>query len=328
MNGMPGLTDVAHCYRRFLDREVENATVAAMQAAGARDLWELIDRVRHSPEAIRRAIGRACRDVAGIYDPLAVELEMPAGARAQLVAETVALWHRQGLGVQHRWLTRDRPRYDARSAARNRDLLFGQGAAEAGRLEALCARHRIALDAETVFVALGDEALRMADALAPRMRRYVAVEVAGAGLSAALGDIAARPLVRAEAMSLAAFLAVPCDGSFFHSVMTLQYAPPPVAQALLDACLARVRPGGHACFQLVCQLYDYRFDPVAYRAGEGGNEEGEIHALPQHHVFALLAAHGFTPLEVLPDGSAGPLGIGYTFLAHKPIDRSTAIPAM
>jgi hypothetical protein len=43
----------------------------------------------------------------------------------------------------------------------------------------------------------------------------------------------------------------------------------------------------------------------------------EMHALPQHEVFKILYQNQCCPLEVIPDGKAGPSGVSLTFLAYK-----------
>jgi hypothetical protein len=126
-----------------------------------------------------------------------------------------------------------------------------------------------------------------------------------------------RRIANASLMLLQDYLSDDSLSDVFFSVIVLQHNPPPIIRDLLDACLARVTPGGLAYFQVPCHLYNYSFSVADYLAGNGQAEEMEIHAIPQREIFAMLARHGFTPIEVTPDDRVGSIGFSYTFLARK-----------
>ncbi len=76
MDRPPTLNDVAQCYRLFLERDVENASMAVMRMADTPTLWELIRRFAASSEAARRRIHRASGPIAEMYDPAGICLDV------------------------------------------------------------------------------------------------------------------------------------------------------------------------------------------------------------------------------------------------------------
>jgi SAM-dependent methyltransferase len=72
-----------------------------------------------------------------------------------------------------------------------------------------------------------------------------------------------------------------CD--VFFSLIVLQHNPPPIIKYILDKCLAAVRPGGIAYFQVPTSPVGYSFKVDHYLASNA--PEMEMHALPMHQVF-------------------------------------------
>lgn len=102
---------------------------------------------------------------------------------------------------------------------------------------------------------------------------------------------------------------------FFYSIIVLQHNSPPIQKAILDAILGKIRPGGGALFQIPTDLLNYTFDAESYLASK--DEVMEVHALPRHVVFELLAKHGLEIRDVAADGFTGLYG-SETFYAVKP----------
>jgi hypothetical protein len=105
---------------------------------------------------------------------------------------------------------------------------------------------------------------------------------------------------------------------FLFSRIVLQHNPPPVQCAMLSRLFARLAPGGAALFQLVTRIHGYAYALEADLARPDGGME--MHALPQEHVFALMAEAGLVPVEVQEDSAAGDRAIhrSHVFLARKP----------
>lgn len=311
----PTLSDVVRSYRLFLGRDVETTAVAAHHVATSDSVWELIERIWASPEAVRRRIGEAACALAATDEADAASLSATPDQLARIFTEVEADWARRGFGSRHRWLLRDRPRYDARSIQWNLARALETGRHEAAALGGLFSRTGLRLDPAASVAVLGEEAFRLAGALTAGP--YLGIAPGPEETEAARAALAERGLPDAQLTTVTQFRSRAAGYDLFYSVMALQYAPPPMSSALLGRALEQVRPGGFAYFQLACQLHDYRFDAAAYLAGDGRDPHGEIHALPQHQVLALLDRHGFAPIEVKLDGALGPIGVSYAFFARK-----------
>ncbi len=120
-----------------------------------------------------------------------------------------------------------------------------------------------------------------------------------------------------ELTRLMDLLHAPREFDILYSILVLQHNPPPVMYWLLDSFLSNLNPDGYAFFQVPCYLDNYDFDAGAYLAGDGRLNSMEMHALPQNYVFKLLAKHGMTPIELLPNPRIGPIGFSFSFLAGK-----------
>jgi len=328
MDRPPSWNDVAQCYRLFLERDVEDASVALMQLAGAPALWDLIHRFAISTEAMRRRIHRASGHISDMYDPSVVETEVSDAQREELLERTLARWERCGRGFAYDHLFRDPRLFDDRSARWNREKRFEFGHEELERLFVTARRNRVALKPDASVLALGCDIAFLGAAVADRLGPFVGVEAGGAAFVQGCAALRERGTQHAELLPLRSFLDTAierertCD--IFYSVMLLQHAPPPVSFMLLDTGLGHLNPGGYAYFQVPCHIYDYRFAADAYLSGFSEmDNSGEIHALPQAHILRLLAHHGLVPIEVLPEPRLGPMGFSFTFFARK---RGRAAP--
>lgn len=316
------LNDVAECYRLFLERDVEDASTAVMQMAEVSNLWELINRFAVSTEAIRRKVNRASGFISDIYDPSQVDPSASDAQREDLLTDTLARWERCGRGFAYDQIFRDPRLFADRSGKWNREKRLEIAQEELQRMFIALHRNGITLPPHFSVLALGCEIAFLAAAIAHWHGRFLGLEISRSALEQGISVLEERSVTAGELISLRAFLeSAPFDDwqrhDIFHSVMLLQHAPPPVALMLLHICLGRIKPGGHAYFQVPCQIYDYGFKTAEYLSAKSNSDAGEIHALPQSYVLQLLARHGFVPLEILPDQRIGPAGLSFTYLARK-----------
>lgn len=323
MDRSPTLDDVAQCYRLFLEREVESATIAVMQMADAPTLWELINRFAISAEAMRRKVHHASRLISDTYDPSLVRMEVSDAQRKELVTRTLARWERNGRGLAYDHFFRDPRLFDDRSVKWNREKRFEIGHEELERVLVAGHRNGIAFAPDASVLALGCEVSFLAAAVKQRLGRFTGIEVSGTALAQGRAALEECVFPAAELISLRSFLdSVPANGGLnydiFYSVMLLQHAPPPVSLMLLHTCLSRINPGGYAYFQVPCHIYDYGYDSHDYLSvWSESDDSGEIHALPQTYILELLARHGLVPIEILPEQRLGPMGLSFTFFARK-----------
>ena len=108
------------------------------------------------------------------------------------------------------------------------------------------------------------------------------------------------------------FLSGACSG--------LYHNPPPLIKYLLSRLLRALRPGGVAYFQIPTYRKDYTFNLHDYltKICEGGEDDMEMHVMPQKDVFEVIYAENCHVLEVQPDNLANSLdNISNTFLVQK-----------
>lgn len=322
MDRPPTLNDVAQCYRLFLERDVESTSIAVMQVADALALWDLINRVASSTEAMRCRIHRASGHISDLYDPSVVETEASDAQLEALLERTLARWERCGRGFAYDHLFRDPRLFDDRSEKWNREKRFEFGYEELERMFVAGRRNGVAFEPGASVLAFGCDIAFLGAAVSDRLGHFAGVEAGGAAFEQGRDALQERGIQRAELLPLRSFLDAELEArrtcDIFYSVMLLQHAPPPVSLLLLDVGLGRINPGGYAYFQAPCHIYDYQFATDAYLSTlPETDNSGEIHALPQACILRLLARHGMVPIEVLPEQRLGPMGFSFTFFAQK-----------
>lgn len=309
--------DVAACYRTFLGRDPESEEVMQAHLAARPGLWDLVAHVRAAAEAQRRSIEGACEAISAQQDSRAVVTEASDADLTLLTGHIRNVWSRYGREEAYYSVLTNPAYLSERLGVADIEAFFDTGRDEVDRFEEVCRRNRIEPDRSWSVTELGCGVGRVGEAFASRFASYLGVDISADHLAIARRRFADQALQNTTLCLLEDFLAGCSTPDVFFSVIVLQHNPPPIIHRLLDACLARVKPGGIAFFQVPCHLYEYAFSLTDYIAGKGRKETMEIHPLPQREVFALLARHGFTPIEVTPDDRIGPIGFSYTFLARK-----------
>lgn len=310
------LMDVARVHRLVLHRDLDNVG-AAMPYLQAGSLCDLIETLWATPEAEFVRLAETLRFVPILQDQLPPEVRATDEQIEQLYEAVVERWARTGLGRFQWWFRRDEQRYDERSPRWNIELIVQAAYQEAAIFLSRCARHGWTPQGDTAITVLGVEAFRLAPALAPQFGAYKGIELRPKDVAIGGECLASHDIGNAELASIAGQRgALPaCD--LFYSVGALQYAPPPMMIDLLDAALRSLNEGGLAYVQLPCQIHGYAFDTERYLAGEGRDPSGEIHAIRQQDVLALMERHGLAVLEVFPDGALERFGLSYVFLGRK-----------
>ncbi|MDG2527286.1 class I SAM-dependent methyltransferase [Caulobacter endophyticus] len=309
--------DVEACYRTFLGRDCETPETAKAHLADAPSVWALVDRFRASAEARRYRIHAAAQDICQDQDGRGVDLTLDEAQAQALSAQVEAVWSRYGREEAF-FSVLTNPRYLS-SALRDEHIeeFYATGATEVERFIEACRRNGVEPHPAWSVLELGCGVARMGEAFAQRFSTYAGVDISAGHLALARDRLRDRGVRNATLRLLPDFLAADDGYDVFFSVIVLQHNPPPIIHKLLDISLRRLNPGGYASFQVPCFLYGYQFETSRYLAEADRPEIMEMHALPQRHVFDLLARHGLHPIEVVPDGRIGSIGVSYSFLARK-----------
>ncbi len=311
------LFDVEACYRNFLGRDCESPAAAAGHLSDAPSVWTLIERFRASSEAKKRGIYVASRQIRRDQDARGVNLALDGAQADALTAQVEKVWSRYGREEAF-FSVLTNPRY--LSGVLNDqgvEEFYATGVAEVDRFLTICRRNDVEPQAAWSVLELGCGVARLGEPFACRFASYDGVDVSAGHLAIARDRLHSRHVANARLRLLADFLNSDDGYDVFYSVIVLQHNPPPIIHRLLDAALGRLNPGGYAFFQVPCFLYDYQFDADGYLAQRDRAEAMEMHALPQKHVFELLARHGLQLIEVTPDDLIGPIGFSYSFFARK-----------
>jgi SAM-dependent methyltransferase len=255
--------------------------------------------------------------------PIRVDVDAAAEDLARLVARVEATWSAYGEADAH-WSVLTEERFRSGRIAETREDFYRTGEHSVARLEALLARHGLSLGALGHVTDYGCGVGRVAAAIARRGPAVAAVDISAGHLALAAEHLVEQGLDRVETRRIARLAEI--DGlpetDLFFSTIVLQHNPPPVIAEILRRALARVRPGGLACFQVPTYRTGYDYDLARDLAGAPGAME--MHVLPQEAVFAALDHAGFVPLEVMADDLVGnPDFESRVFLARR---RAAAAP--
>ena len=309
--------DVAHCYRTFLGREMAGPEEGAIHLGDGPEIWTLVERFVQAPENQLNEVFRASQYIQSRQDSRDIDLRLDDRQREALTAHIESVWRRYGREDAY-FSVMTNPAYRSDRITRaGIDHFYETGQAELVRFENICCRNGVETNPAWSVYELGCGVARVGAAFAASFAGYLGVDISAEHLDLARERLDQQGAGEARLMLLSEFLQQDAGYDLFYSTIVLQHNPPPIIHQLLDESLARLRPGGYAYFQLPCYLEGYRFDVDSYLSGVGQSDTMEMHALPQKEVFALLARHGLTPLEVAPDASIGPIGISYAFLARK-----------
>ena len=310
--------DVINGYALLLGRAPTSEEIEA-DLARAEDLWTWISRIAASREAERYQLDRLSAIHMEQPERQRIEVEVAGETIATLLRHIEGVWSRLGDSAPY-WsvLSAEEYREDCLTAAKVEEF-YRSGADDVARFEAICRRNDIAIDHNRTVLELGCGLGRIGEHFARRYRHYIGVDISPTHLQRARRRFGEQSIANATLLPLADFLAQSPSFDVFYSFLTLQHSPPPVMFHLLRQCLARLRPGGCAFFQLPCDLYDYEFRVADYLCEIETDPDGEMemHALPQRHVFRALTECQVTPLEIIPWPCIEPIGFSYVFIGQK-----------
>jgi SAM-dependent methyltransferase len=309
--------DVVNCYRLFLGRDPESAEVVAHHLSSKPTIWGLVQAFTTSDEAALFNIDRACAAICGRQDARGVDVHIPDDAAAKLNAHISEVWSKYGRENAF-FSVLTNPDYLAKRITDEvKEDFYATGAIDVRFFDEVCQRNAIELPPSRTVLDLGCGVGRIGEHLAQRFESYVGVDISSEHLAIAQRRLHAKKLLNTQFSLLSDELKSTRQFDIFYSNIVLQHNPPPIIYRILDAFLPRLNSGGIGYFQLPCYLYNYSFNVADYLNGKGMRSDMEMHALPQRYVFELLAKHGLTPVEVIPNPRIGPIGYSYSFLASK-----------
>lgn len=298
------LEDVRAAYRLILGREPENEAVLSRHLAQVPTLSALRARFLNSEE-FRGATPGGDKPVMLPLAPDALPVEVAADpARLQAMLErTGSYWAQVGQEAPH-WSVLTNEIYLPDRIAETKGAFYATGAVDADLVRRTLRRHGLDPAHLPRCVEYGCGVGRATLALAAIFQRVVGCDISRPHLDLARAEAARRGL--ANVAWHHSSIAAPMPGgtwNFWYSRIVLQHNPPPVIAHLLRLAFAGLAPGGIALFQVPTHFQNYRFSIDAHLQ-DPRPPTMEMHALPQHHIFALAAEAGLEVLEVREDTHA------------------------
>jgi len=312
--------DVLWCYRLILGREPESESVVEA-CLKSRDLASLRASFFRSPEFLKEA--PSARSAQCTLLPLdlpnnPVEYNATATQLADCIAKIKASWSHLGITKPH-FSVLTNQKFLPENLSENEGAFWSSGEEEAGRVEKMLARHDFTALSTRVCVEYGCGVGRVTEGLARRFARVHGYDISQGHLSLALQRSQETGVSNCQFHLCSDNLLEqlePCD--FFYSRIVFQHNPPPVIYQLIRNALRALNPNGIAIFQVPTYRLNYRFSISEWLATEHVLDM-QMHCLPQHVVFSIIADENCGVLEVREDGSTGALDkyISNMFVVRK-----------
>jgi SAM-dependent methyltransferase len=237
--------------------------------------------------------------------PMQVAVDASPEELSAMLAHIETRWRELGDDAPH-WSVITNFDFAPQNIAANETRFYETGAVDVHMLRQTAARCGVTVDRTGRCFELGCGVGRDSVWLAQEFAEVVAADVSPPHLRLAAEALARLHVenVRLVRLDSLALEAIPKFDVFF-SVLVLQHNPPPVAAALLDTVLRKLRPGGIASFQVPTYGPAYRFSVAEYLSRMDSRAGMEMHLLPQPAVFEILRRNGCDLLECREDGAVG-----------------------
>jgi 2-polyprenyl-3-methyl-5-hydroxy-6-metoxy-1,4-benzoquinol methylase len=302
-------------YRVLLGREPESEAVVEAKLRGSRTPESVLKGFVASPEFKWRH-GRTMEIIKdGLAAPRSrIETDVTPVQREALFRRIHAQWSALG-ETEPYWSVVTDERFKRANLDQHQREFFEGGKRAAALLDAFAARAGVRIPRGRCLE-LGCGVGRVTIPLAARFDSITALDVSSGNLEICRNHLAQAGTTNVETRLLSRLEDLERIEPFdvFYSLIVLQHNPPPIIKFILRRILRKARPGGLAFFQVPTNPIGYTFDTDAYLASPV--PVMELHALPMHEVFGLLAENGFRPLEVILDGWTAQYG-SHTFFAIK-----------
>ena len=299
--------EVTWAYRMLLGREPESEVVLnhyATQLDSRQALRALFMQSAEFDEAVQQLPARS--KPAALSGPaMAVQMDAAPDKLEALFDKISQQWHHLGDTEPH-WSVLTSQSYLQNNIQDSARAFYASGVSELAVFDATLARVGLAGRHFATCVELGCGVGRVTAALAQRCDQVWGVDISASHLQLAAAHMAEQGLVNVhlhQAMGVDGVAPVP-SFDLLYSRIVLQHNPPPVMHRMLSLLLQRLTPGGVAYFQVPTYHAGYRFSIDEYLAAENTTSM-EMHYLPQHELFKLVAQCNCQVLEVREDDAIG-----------------------
>ena len=204
------------------------------------------------------------------------------------------------------WSTITQPQYHLDQFEGSRQQFYDSGKYVLDIFMATMRRNNINPNLIQSVLEVGCAVGRVTQFLANSFPKVIAADISAPHIAIAKAQMAAQHISNVEFIHWddpRALYQLPSVDAIL-SVITLQHNPPPVMAWILKNLLACLNPGGVAYIQIPTYRNGYLFETERYLQTAQPNTL-EMHFLPQHAVFRIVADADCTCLEIREDGMVG-----------------------
>ena len=310
-------------YRLMLGRDPESDEVINHVCQNTHSIQALRDLFIKSPEFVQRmgeimGTPQSVRHRHPFHLPqIPVETEVSAEVLDQMFQRIHKEWDHLG-NTEPYWSVVTQPQYYQAEFEAYREQFFTSGNHNCQLFLAALRRCGVNPSELHTCLEIGCGVGRVTAYLAAAFSQVIANDISGPHIALAKQHMDGKGNVSYQQLATLDQLSQLPQVDAIFSLITLQHNPPPIMAWMLRTLLSSLRPGGVAYFQLPTYRTGYLFEVERYLHSAPPNTL-EMHYLPQHEVFRLVAETGCLCLEVREDGMVGAEDqmLSNTFLVQK-----------
>lgn len=249
-----------------------------------------------------------------------VEVTVSDTALAQMFERIHQAWEFLGETDPY-WSVVTQPQYHLDQFATHKEQFFKSGKYSADLFFSALRRNHVNPNLIGLCLEVGCGVGRITNYLAQTVEQVLGADISAHHLDIAREHLTKEGRTNVTLKQLADIQALndlpPVDAIF--SVITLQHNPPPVIAWMLRTLLACLKPAGVAYLQIPTYRNGYLFEVERY-LNTAPTKALEMHFLPQHEVFKIVAEAGCRCLEIREDSMVGEESkmLSNTFVIQKP----------
>lgn len=311
--------DVVWCYRSILGREPESTEIIERHLTVAKDFRALVLRFISSQEYRNKNWSPRLVDLG--YPAMDVEVEALPVELSRMSDRVREAWTELGALRPHHSVLSGRNYLPQNITRDSLDRFWASGAREADIIAAILKRHGFQGLGSKTCVEYGCGLGRVTFALAKMFGSVRACDISPTHIAQAQRSASEAKIENVQFRLCSSDLLnerlAPCD--FFYSRIVFQHNPPPLIRVLIARAVQSLVEGGIAILQVPTYGSNYSFRIQEYLAREALHDM-EMHCIPQHEIFAVVADAQCQLLEVREDNSIGRHGtwISNTFVISRP----------
>lgn len=317
--------EITLAYRLLLGREPENAEVITNLSQTTHSIEQLRTVFMQTPE-FRERMGQLLDkpQVVSHRHPfhlpsIPVEINTSADQLAQMFERIHQEWEHLGKTDPY-WSVLTQPHFHLNEFEAHRQEFYSSGKSFCDLFLAGLRRNHFNYNNAQTCLEIGCGVGRVTSYLAEVFPKVIAADISKNHLNHAQQHLADKHISNVDFKHLHNITLFESLGSVdtILSMITFQHNPPPVSAWILRSLLNALNPNGIAFLQFLCYRSGYLFEVERYLHSQQTHTL-EMHVLPQHDIFKIIAECHCVCLEVRENGMVGDenLMLSNTFIIQK-----------